>query len=119
MPLRAQAVNGKNLNKAKEATHTNNSNNTKQPKNNLNFGGQKAELWCPGGELAFIRNMIKESKAYQSQVLWFTCLVSKKEHLSKLKFSLKKAQASQVKVVNMAQGQKISRFIAWSFFEMN
>lgn len=84
-------------------------------KNTLNFGGQKAELWCQGGELAFIRQMIKESKIYRDQVLWFTCLVSKKDHLSKLKLSLKKANATQVKVVNMAQGQKISRFIAWSF----
>ena len=81
----------------------------------LNFGGQKAELWCQGGELVFIRQMIKESKQHRSQVQWFTCLVSKKEHLSKLKLYLKKAQASEVKVINMAQGQKISRFIAWRF----
>jgi len=89
----------------------NNTNN----KGALNFGGQKAELWCQGGELAFIRQMIKESKLYRKQVLWFTCLVSKKDHLSKLKLSLKKANVSQVKVIKMAQGQKISRFIAWSF----
>ncbi len=89
----------------------------KSKEQTLNFGGQKAELWCPGGELAFIDKMIKESKAYQKQVLWFTCLVSKKEHITKLKLSLKKSQASQVKVIDMAQGHKISRFIAWSFFE--
>jgi len=81
----------------------------------LNFGGQKAELWCEGGELAFIRQMIKESKQFQEQVLWFTCLVSKKDHLSALKLSLKKAKVSQMKVIKMAQGQKISRFIAWTF----
>lgn len=85
----------------------------------LNFGGQKAELWCPGGELAFIGRMIKESKTYQKQVFWFTCLVSKKDHLSKLKLSLKKSHAKQVKVINMAQGQKVSRFIAWSFYDIN
>jgi len=83
----------------------------------LNFGGQNAELWCPGGELAFIQNMIKESKRIPKQVLWFTCLVSKKDHLSPIKLALKKANAKQVKVVNMAQGQKISRFIAWSFLD--
>jgi 23S rRNA (adenine1618-N6)-methyltransferase len=86
-----------------------------KPEKTLNFGGQKAELWCPGGELAFINQIIKESKIYHKQVLWFTCLVSKKEHLSKLKLSLKKAQVRHIKVVDMAQGQKISRFIAWSF----
>jgi len=81
----------------------------------LNFGGQKAELWCQGGELAFIDQMIKESKQFKDQVLWFTCLVSKKDHLPKLKLSLKKAKVSQMKIVNMAQGNKISRFIAWRF----
>jgi 23S rRNA (adenine1618-N6)-methyltransferase len=59
--------------------------------------------------------MIKESKQYREQVLWFTCLVSKKDHLSAIKLSLKKANATQINVVKMAQGQKISRFIAWSF----
>lgn len=89
--------------------------NINENKTALNFGGQKAELWCQGGELAFINQMIKESKIYRKQVLWFTCLVSKKDHLPKLKLSLKKANASQIKVINMAQGQKISRFIAWRF----
>ena len=81
----------------------------------LNFGGQKAELWCEGGELAFIRNMINDSKKFKQQVLWFSCLVSKKDHVSLLKLSLKKAKVSDIKVIKMAQGQKISRFIAWSF----
>ena len=84
-------------------------------KNPLNFGGQKAELWCQGGELAFIRQMIKESKLFHKQVLWFTCLVSNKDHVSKLKLSLKQANVSHIKIIKMAQGQKISRFIAWSF----
>jgi len=87
----------------------------KQDNSTLNFGGQKAELWCQGGELSFIRNMIKESKQYQKQVLWFTCLVSKKDNVSKLKLSLKKANVKEMRVVNMAQGQKTSRFIAWRF----
>lgn len=90
----------------------------KSQEKTLNFGGQKAELWCPGGELAFIGKMIKESRVYHKQVLWFTCLVSKKDHLSKLKLNLKKSQAKQVKVIDMAQGQKISRFIAWSFYDV-
>jgi len=82
----------------------------------LNFSGQKAELWCEGGELAFIRNMIKESKQYNSQVYWFTCLVSQKDNLFLIKQALKKAKVEQVKVIKMAQGNKISRFIAWSYF---
>ena len=91
-----------------------NSSNSRKD-NTLNFGGQKAELWCEGGEVNFIRQMIKESKQYREQVLWFTCLVSKKDNLSAIKLSLKKANATKVNVVKMAQGQKISRFVAWSF----
>lgn len=99
----------KQQNLSKASSHNNKQNNT------LNFGGQKAELWCQGGEVAFIRQMIKESKQYREQVLWFTCLVSKKDNLSAIKLSLKKANAATVKVINMAQGQKTSRFIAWTF----
>ncbi|MBA6372561.1 23S rRNA (adenine(1618)-N(6))-methyltransferase RlmF [Colwellia sp. BRX8-4] len=90
---------------------------TTSPSVPLNFGGQNAELWCEGGELAFINQMIKESKSIQKQVLWFTCLVSKKDHISQLKQTLNKSKAKQIKVIDMAQGQKISRFIAWSFLD--
>lgn len=80
----------------------------------LNFGGQKAELWCPGGELSFIRNIIKESHDYRFQVLWFSSLVSKKANIAPLQQSLREINAQQVKVVTMSQGNKISHFIAWS-----
>jgi len=82
---------------------------------NLNFGGQKAELWCSGGEVKFIRDMIKESKHYRSQVLWFSVLISKSDNVGLVKLSLKKANVAQFKVIKMAQGNKVSRFIAWSF----
>jgi 23S rRNA (adenine1618-N6)-methyltransferase len=104
----------KNLEANKKSTKTTLSSGKTVP---LNFGGQNAELWCPGGEVSFINNMIKESKRIQNQVLWFTCLVSKKDHISQLKLSLKKSNVKQVKVINMAQGQKISRFIAWSYLD--
>mgnify|MGYP000226971593 CR=1 FL=1 len=95
----------------------NNLGTNKQGQDKLNFGGQKAELWCPGGELSFIKTMIRESKAHQHQVLWFTSLVSKKDNLGPLKKSLKKAGVAEFKVIKMAQGQKISRFLAWTYLE--
>lgn len=85
-------------------------------KNNLNFGGQNAELWCEGGELAFIKTMMSESADYQDQVVWFSSLVSKKEHVAPLQKHLARYPVAEVKVVEMAQGQKVSRFIAWSYF---
>ena len=82
----------------------------------LNFGGQHMELWCQGGESTFISNMIKESANYKTQCLWFTTLVSKKESLTVIRKHLKAVKAIETKIVPMAQGQKISRFVAWTYF---
>ena len=82
----------------------------------LNFGGQHSELWCRGGEVEFIRTMIRESAGVGSQCMWFTSLVSKSAHLPMIYNALESAEASQVKTIEMAQGQKVSRFVAWSFF---
>ena len=81
----------------------------------LNFGGKSNELWCDGGETSFIRQMIVESKSFKNQVGWFTSLVSKKESLPLVYSELEKHKISQVKTIEMGQGQKISRFIAWKF----
>ena len=81
----------------------------------LNFGGIESEIWCPGGEFAFIRRMIEESKSFSNQVKWFTSLVSKGDNVEPLKKLLIKKGAVQVKVIDMTQGQKHSRLIAWSF----
>jgi 23S rRNA (adenine1618-N6)-methyltransferase len=85
--------------------------------NKLNFGGQNAELWCPGGEIQFIANMIEQSRACAGQCLWFSTLVSKKANLQPLAKILKKAKVAEYKVVEMAQGQKTSRFVAWTYIK--
>ncbi len=85
----------------------------KKPK--LNFGGQGSELWCPGGELAFIRRMILESAEYAKQCLWFSTLVSKKENLSSVYRALKSVDAVDVRTINMEQGKKLTRIVAWTF----
>ncbi len=83
----------------------------------LNFGGQQAELWYPGGEQAFILKMIEQSKVFGKQCRWFTTLVSKKTTLPALYQQLKKHGAADVKTVEMSQGQKVSRMLAWTFLE--
>lgn len=107
---------------AKEALSGSNrkvSNLTKQKTNNatLNFAGQSNELWCEGGELAFIKKMIQESEQFKTNCLWFTTLVSKKENLKDIYRALKKLNALKVKTVEMKQGQKTTRFVAWSFLD--
>lgn len=81
----------------------------------LNFSGQNNELWTEGGELTFITNMIYESVHFKKQCLWFTSLVSKKENLKPFYNHLKKVGAVDIKTIDMEQGNKISRFIAWTF----
>lgn len=81
----------------------------------LNFGGHAPELWCKGGELSFITNMIKESAQFGKQVGWFTSLVSKKDNLPALTKCLKQHHVKRHKIIKMLQGNKQSRFIAWQF----
>ncbi|QUS37112.1 23S rRNA (adenine(1618)-N(6))-methyltransferase RlmF [Falsirhodobacter algicola] len=81
----------------------------------LNFGGQNAELWCPGGEIGFIARMIEQSRDFADQCLWFTSLVSRNDSLKPLSRMLSKAGVAEMKIVEMAQGQKTSRFIAWTY----
>ena len=85
--------------------------------NALNFGGKNNELWCKGGEITFIKNMIKESFEFKNNVRWFTTLVSKKENLPLIYKVLKSIKVTELKTIEMIQGQKTTRFIAWSFFE--
>ncbi len=80
----------------------------------LNFGGQANELWCNGGEALFIKRMIKQSVGYKKQIGWFTSLVSKKENLPKIYKQLNKLKADH-KTIEMTQGNKQSRFVAWRF----
>lgn len=80
-----------------------------------NFGGISDELWCDGGEVKFITQMIFESAKYQQQVMWFTTLVSKNEHLKSLMKILNKIEPTEIKVIEMKQGQKTSRILAWTF----
>jgi 23S rRNA (adenine1618-N6)-methyltransferase len=81
----------------------------------LNFGGQTSELWCKGGEVAFISKMIEESANIKEQCLWFTSLVSKSENLPAIYSVLKKVGTISIKTINMSQGNKISRLVAWTF----
>ncbi|MFB9862707.1 23S rRNA (adenine(1618)-N(6))-methyltransferase RlmF [Rufibacter immobilis] len=81
----------------------------------LNFGGQHNELWCAGGEERFISEMIRQSREFATSCFWFTSLVSKSETLKGVYKALEKAGALEVKTISMSQGNKASRFIAWTF----
>ncbi|MEN3110269.1 23S rRNA (adenine(1618)-N(6))-methyltransferase RlmF [Uliginosibacterium paludis] len=81
----------------------------------LNFEGLAHELWCSGGEREFIRKMINQSRPLADNILWFSTLVSRQEHLPQILGQIERIGARQWRVLDMAQGQKISRAVAWSF----
>lgn len=82
-----------------------------------NFGGQGGELWCPGGEASFIHAMIEESILFSGKCLWFTTLVSRRENLDAVLATLKRKGAADIRTIDMAQGQKTSRIVAWTFLD--
>lgn len=86
-----------------------------QYKTQFNFGGQGAELWCEGGEAQFLSTMISESQTYRTQCQWFTTLVSKSSLLAAAKKQLRQCEARKVKVIEMQQGNKTTRILAWSY----
>ncbi len=73
----------------------------------LNFGGQQQELWCEGGEVAFITQMIAESQQFGRQVKWFTSTVSRGDNLPPLYRAL--TDVGAVKVVKKRWPREISR----------
>jgi len=96
----------------------NRSNGKSQPYPKLNFGGQHAELWCNGGERLFLKRMIKESKEFAAQCGWFTSLVSKSDNLKPAIKQLNKLNAKEVRTIEMHQGNKKTRVLAWTFQEI-
>ena len=81
----------------------------------LNFGGGGTELWCNGGERAFVKLMIEQSCNIPKRVLWFTSLLSQGDNLPHIEAALKKARVVESRIIPMAQGQKQSRLVAWTF----
>jgi len=95
----------------------NNLNDEKITKPLLNFRGKNNELWCKGGELKFVKNMIYQSKQFATSCFWFSTLISKQSHLSSIYEVLKKVEATEVKTIPMGQGNKSSRIVVWTFFK--
>jgi 23S rRNA (adenine1618-N6)-methyltransferase len=100
------------INRKKNSLNSMNQNESKS-----NFGGQKAELWCNGGEQQFLRMMIKESKMYAQQCRWFTSLISKSDNVKPALKLLRKLEAIDMKQIEMKQGNKITRILAWTFIK--
>lgn len=91
----------------------------KSSQTDLNFGGKHHELLYPGGEQKFIQGLVTESIAFAENVFWFSTLVSKQSILSLMYKELEKISPKLIQTVNMSQGQKKTRFVAWTFHDNN
>ena len=80
----------------------------------LNFEGQANELWCNGGEVLFIKRLIKESVGFKNQVKVFSTLVAKSDSVAAIKKQLSKVKAN-FEVIPMALGNKKGRYLMWWF----
>jgi 23S rRNA (adenine1618-N6)-methyltransferase len=80
-----------------------------------NFGGTATELWCEGGEAAFVHRMIAESARNPTHCGWFTTMISKRGNLPAIYRALASVKAMDVRTIAMGQGQKQSRIVAWTF----
>jgi 23S rRNA (adenine1618-N6)-methyltransferase len=87
----------------------------KSTSSTLNFGGRDAELWCKGGERMFLKKLIKESETFSTQCRWFTSLVSKIDNVKPAKKLIHKMGATDIREIEMKQGNKITRILAWTF----
>jgi 23S rRNA (adenine1618-N6)-methyltransferase len=83
----------------------------------LNFGGRRDELCCAGGEPGFIGRMIEQSAPYAKHCLWFTTLVAKATTLPAVYRALNSAGVRDSLTIAMAQGQKQSRIVAWTYLD--
>jgi 23S rRNA (adenine1618-N6)-methyltransferase len=83
----------------------------------LNFGGQGGELYCEGGEEAFIGRIVADSAEHAGHCLWYTTLVSKSASLPGVYRALKGVRAMNVQTIEMTQGQKKSRIVVWTFLD--
>jgi 23S rRNA (adenine1618-N6)-methyltransferase len=81
----------------------------------LNFAGISNELIYEGGEHKFIHSMIRESKKFAKNCLWFSTLVSKQSNLKGIYKALEDLDVSRVKTIPIGTGNKSSRIVAWTF----
>jgi 23S rRNA (adenine1618-N6)-methyltransferase len=63
--------------------------------------------------------MIEESTQFPHHCMWFSTLVSKEINLPGIYRALKNARVTNSRTIDMAQGQKKSRIVAWTFLDEN
>lgn len=82
-----------------------------------NYGGRECEIACSGGEVQFIRRMIRESKKRPKLCIWFTSLVAREASLSLLEQCEERAEVPEFRVYKMQMGQNMKSVVCWSWMQ--
>ncbi|KAG0478868.1 hypothetical protein HPP92_013587 [Vanilla planifolia] len=78
-------------------------------------GGTTEEMVCPGGEITFVTQIIKDSVVLKCSFRWFTVMIGRKINLKSLMSKLREVGVSIVKTTEFVQGRTARWGLAWSF----
>lgn len=80
------------------------------------FGGTEVEMVYPGGEWAFVSQMVEDSLSLKDKIYWFTTMVGKKKTLKQMRKLLHGiSDVSALRTTEFVQGRTSRWGIAWSF----
>ena len=65
--------------------------------------GTLDEMVCPGGELAFVSQMVKDSMQLQARVHWYTSMVGKKATVKALRRMLHDSKGTALRTTEFVQ----------------
>ncbi|XP_010251658.1 PREDICTED: methyltransferase-like protein 16 homolog isoform X2 [Nelumbo nucifera] len=78
-------------------------------------GGTAQEMVCPGGERAFISQIIEDSVILKQSFRWYTSMIGRKSNLKVLVSKLREVGVTIVKTTEFVQGKTCRWGLAWSF----
>lgn len=83
--------------------------------------GAPVEMICPGGEVAFVSQIVDESKSPENKekIQWFSSMLGKLSSVTDIIDKLKELECTNYAVTEFVQGQKTRRWcVAWSWMTL-